>query len=164
VPKDLTRREKMARRLRTKAARADGAGLKALSGAPEPLRVKTRLRPMLIEPSILQPTSYRLRRPVSSRTAGRFRPTLLGAPEALVVRRRTLTPQAAQALRRDGRRATTAPSAWQTNRLSNGLLEATGSLIQAAKRRTRRYRLKGKMIAIIYLIAGKLPLPEIHAI
>jgi transposase len=54
--------------------------------------------------------------------------------------------------------------AWQKHRLSNGLLEGTNSLIQAAKRRARGYRSKEKMITIIYLIAGKLPLPEIHTI
>jgi transposase len=54
--------------------------------------------------------------------------------------------------------------AWQKHRLSNGLLEGTNSLAQAAKRRARGYRSKEKMITIIYLIAGKLPLPEIHTI
>jgi transposase len=54
--------------------------------------------------------------------------------------------------------------AWQHNRRSNGLLEGTSSLVQAAKRRARGYRNKAKMITIIYLIAGKLPLPEIHTI
>ena len=54
--------------------------------------------------------------------------------------------------------------AWQRSRLSNGLLEGTNSLVQAAKRRARGYRSKAKMITIIYLIAGKLPLPEIHTI
>ena len=54
--------------------------------------------------------------------------------------------------------------AWQTNRLSNGLLEGTNSLVQAAKTRAHGYRSKEKMITIIYLIAGKLPLPEIHTI
>lgn len=54
--------------------------------------------------------------------------------------------------------------AWQHSRLSNGLLEGTNSLIQAAKRRARRYRSKTKMITIIYLIAGKLALPQIHTI
>lgn len=53
---------------------------------------------------------------------------------------------------------------WQRKRLSNGLLEGTNSLVQAAKRRARGYRSKQKMITIIYLIAGKLPLPEIHTI
>jgi transposase len=55
-------------------------------------------------------------------------------------------------------------AAWQQSRLSNGLLEGTNSLIQAAKRRARGYRNKAKMITIIYLIAGKLPLPQIHTI
>jgi len=54
--------------------------------------------------------------------------------------------------------------AWQQSHLSNGLLEGTNSLVQAAKRRTRGYRSKAKMITIIYLIAGKLPLPQIHTI
>jgi transposase len=54
--------------------------------------------------------------------------------------------------------------AWTRSRLSNGLLEGTNSLVQAAKRRARGYRSKAKMITIIYLIAGKLPLPEIHTI
>jgi transposase len=54
--------------------------------------------------------------------------------------------------------------AWQQSQLSNGLLEGTNSLVQAAKRRARGYRSKDKMITIIYLIAGKLPLPEIHTI
>lgn len=31
-------------------------------------------------------------------------------------------------------------------------------------RDVERYRSKAKMITIIYLIAGKLPLPQIHAI
>jgi transposase len=46
---------------------------------------------------------------------------------------------------------------------SNGLLESTNSLIQAAKRRARGYRSKPKMITI-YFIAGKLLLPQIHTI
>jgi transposase len=54
--------------------------------------------------------------------------------------------------------------AWQQSRLSNGLLEGTNSLVQAAKRRARGYRTKAKMITIIYLIVGKLPLPQIHTI
>lgn len=54
--------------------------------------------------------------------------------------------------------------AWQQSRLSNGLLEGTNSLVQAAKRRARGYRSKEKMITVIYLIAGKLPLPQIHTI
>ena len=54
--------------------------------------------------------------------------------------------------------------AWQQSQISNGLLEGTNSIVQAAKRRARGYRSKVKMITIIYLIAGKLPLPEIHTI
>lgn len=49
---------------------------------------------------------------------------------------------------------------WHRSRISNGLLEGTNSLIQAAKARARGYRSKEKMITIIYLIAGKLPLPS----
>jgi transposase len=54
--------------------------------------------------------------------------------------------------------------AWHQGQISNGLLEGTNSLIQAAKRRARGYRSLDKMITIIYLIAGKLPLPQIHTI
>lgn len=54
--------------------------------------------------------------------------------------------------------------AWKQSPISNGLLEGTNSLIQAAKRRARGYRSKDKMITVIYLIAGKLPLPQIHTI
>ena len=42
-------------------------------------------------------------------------------------------------------------------KISNGLLEGTNSLIQAAKARARGYRSKTKMITIIYLIAGNSP-------
>ena len=50
--------------------------------------------------------------------------------------------------------------AWQQSRLSNGLLEGTNSLVQAAKCRAGGYRSKAKMITISYLVAGKLPLPQ----
>jgi transposase len=50
--------------------------------------------------------------------------------------------------------------AWHRSRISNGLLEGTNSLIQAAKARARGYRSKRKMIAIVYLIAAKLPSPS----
>lgn len=53
---------------------------------------------------------------------------------------------------------------WQRTRASNGLLEGTNSLIQAAKRKARGYRSKSKMITVIYLIAGRLPLPSTHTI
>lgn len=51
--------------------------------------------------------------------------------------------------------------AWHNNRTTNGLLEGTNSLIQAAKARARGYRNKRYMITIVYLIAGKLPLPTL---
>jgi transposase len=51
--------------------------------------------------------------------------------------------------------------AWQTNHLSNGLLEGINSLVQAAKARTRGYRIKNKMITIVYLTAAKLQLPTL---
>lgn len=47
---------------------------------------------------------------------------------------------------------------------SNGILEGTNSLVQAAKRKARGYRNKQKMITVIYLIAGRLPLPTTHMI
>ena len=50
---------------------------------------------------------------------------------------------------------------WHATRVSNGLLEGTNSLIQAAKARARGYRTKNKMITIAYLIAGKLLLPTV---
>lgn len=45
---------------------------------------------------------------------------------------------------------------WFTSRVNNGILEAIGSLIQAAKRRARGYRTTENLIAIAYLVAGKL--------
>lgn len=51
--------------------------------------------------------------------------------------------------------------AWHESRASNGLLEGTNSLIQAAKARARSYRNTDKMITIAYLVAGKLPLPTV---
>jgi transposase len=54
--------------------------------------------------------------------------------------------------------------AWHKTRASNGILEGTNSLIQAAKRKARGYRSKQKMITVIYLIAGRLPLPTTHTI
>lgn len=53
---------------------------------------------------------------------------------------------------------------WHVTRSSNGILEGTNSLVQAAKRKARGYRSKTKMITIVYLIAGRLPLPSIHTI
>ena len=51
---------------------------------------------------------------------------------------------------------------WHTTRINNGILEATNSLIQAAKRRARGYRTKANLIAMTYLIAGKLDLSVTH--
>ncbi len=45
---------------------------------------------------------------------------------------------------------------WFTSKVSNGLLEAISSLVQAAKRRARGYRTTRNLKAIIYLAAGKL--------
>jgi transposase len=45
---------------------------------------------------------------------------------------------------------------WHHSRVSNGLLEALNSLIQAAKRRARGYRTNRNYIAMIHLVAGKL--------
>jgi transposase len=52
--------------------------------------------------------------------------------------------------------------AWHRSRLSNGLLEGTNSLIQAAKARARGNRSKRKTTTIIYLIAAKLPKPSLY--
>jgi transposase len=43
-----------------------------------------------------------------------------------------------------------------TSKLSNGLLEGINSLFQAAKRKARGYRSYENMIAVVYLLAGKL--------
>lgn len=51
---------------------------------------------------------------------------------------------------------------WATSRISNGILEATASLIQAAKRRARGYRTTANLIAVAYLIAGKLDFATTH--
>lgn len=45
---------------------------------------------------------------------------------------------------------------WFTSKINNGILEGINSLIQAAKARARGYRTKRNLIAMIYLIAGKL--------
>jgi transposase len=51
---------------------------------------------------------------------------------------------------------------WHHTRISNGVLEAINSLVQAAKRRARGYRTKRNLIAMTYLIAGKLDLGLTH--
>ena len=45
---------------------------------------------------------------------------------------------------------------WFTSKINNGILEGINSLIQAAKPRARPSRTKRNLIAMIYLIAGKL--------
>jgi transposase len=45
---------------------------------------------------------------------------------------------------------------WFDSHLSNGFIEATNGLVQAAKRRARGYRSTKNLINIAYLIAGKL--------
>jgi transposase len=45
---------------------------------------------------------------------------------------------------------------WFTSKLNNGLLEGINSLFQAAKRKARGYRSYENMIAVVYLLAGKL--------
>ncbi|MGH7469236.1 MAG: ISL3 family transposase [Longimicrobiales bacterium] len=47
---------------------------------------------------------------------------------------------------------------WFQSRISNGVLEGMNSLIQAAKAKARGYRTTRNLIAIAYLIAGKLQL------
>jgi transposase len=47
--------------------------------------------------------------------------------------------------------------AWFRSRITNAMLEAMSSLIQAAKARARGYRNSRNLIAISYLIGGKLP-------
>lgn len=45
---------------------------------------------------------------------------------------------------------------WFASKLNNGLLEGINSLFQAAKRKARGYRSCENMIAMVYLLAGKL--------
>jgi transposase len=45
---------------------------------------------------------------------------------------------------------------WFTSQLNNGLLEGVNSLFQAAKRKARGYRSDKNLIAMVYLLAGKL--------
>jgi transposase len=52
--------------------------------------------------------------------------------------------------------------AWHRSHVTNGLLEGTNSLVQAAKARARGYRNKDYMITIIYLIGAKLPVPSLR--
>jgi transposase len=52
---------------------------------------------------------------------------------------------------------------WFTSRVNNGILEAMCSLIHAAKRRGRGYRTTENLIAIAYLVVGKLDFAITHA-
>jgi transposase len=45
---------------------------------------------------------------------------------------------------------------WYSTRMTNAVMEGLNSLLQAAKRKARGYRLHGTFITIAYLIAGKL--------
>src|SRR5690606_10540091 len=47
---------------------------------------------------------------------------------------------------------------WFESRVNNGIMEGINSLIQAAKAKARGYRSTRNLIAIVYLIAGRLPL------
>lgn len=51
---------------------------------------------------------------------------------------------------------------WFSSRLTNGLLEGINSLVQAAKARARGYRTTRNLIAMVYLIAGKLEFNATH--
>jgi len=42
------------------------------------------------------------------------------------------------------------------SQLNNGILEGINSLFQAAKRKTRGYRSHKNIVAMVYLLAGKL--------
>jgi transposase len=52
---------------------------------------------------------------------------------------------------------------WHWTKINNGVLEAINSLVQASKRRARGYRNKKNLIAMIYLIAGRLDFSPTHA-
>ena len=47
---------------------------------------------------------------------------------------------------------------WFDTKIANGLIEAINSLVQAAKAKARGYRSLRNLVAIIYLIAGKIDL------
>ena len=52
---------------------------------------------------------------------------------------------------------------WHWTKINNGILEGINSLVQAAKRRARGYRNKRNLIAMIYLIAGRLDFSPTHS-
>jgi len=45
---------------------------------------------------------------------------------------------------------------WFTSKLNNGLLEGINSVFQAAKRKARGYRSDKNIVAMVYLLHGKL--------
>ena len=51
---------------------------------------------------------------------------------------------------------------WHWTKINNGVLEAINSLVRASKRRARGYRNKKNLIAMIYLIAGRLDFSPTH--
>lgn len=51
---------------------------------------------------------------------------------------------------------------WFRARISNGILEAINSLVQAAKAKARGYRTTRNLITMVYLTSGKLDLPVTH--
>jgi transposase len=51
---------------------------------------------------------------------------------------------------------------WHWTKINNGVLEGINSLVQASKRRARGYRNKKNLIAMIYLIAGRLDFSPTH--
>ena len=51
---------------------------------------------------------------------------------------------------------------WHWTKINNGVPEAINSLVQASKRRARGYRNKKNLIAMIYLIAGRLDFSSTH--
>jgi len=51
---------------------------------------------------------------------------------------------------------------WHWTKINNGVLEGINSLVQASKRRARGYRNKKNLIAIIYLIEGRLDFSPTH--
>ena len=49
---------------------------------------------------------------------------------------------------------------WAPGRIRNGVLEAIASLDQAAKRWARGHRTAANLMAMAYLVAGKLDCPQ----
>ena len=47
---------------------------------------------------------------------------------------------------------------WFHSNIANGLIEGINSLVQAAKAKARGYRSNRNLIAMVYLLAGKLDL------